>query len=56
MLEATIFYTGDTEPDIHCPPHSFGDLVRESHSSTRVGTRDSTIVLEVVLVVLDYYR
>ena len=25
-------------------------------SSTRVGTRDSTIVLEVVLVVLDYYR
>ena len=25
-------------------------------SSTRIGTRDSTIVLEVVLVVLDYYR
>ena len=28
----------------------------EIGSSTRVGTRDSTIVLEVVLVILDYYR
>ena len=26
------------------------------NEGARVGTRDSTIVLEVVLVVLDYYR
>ena len=46
---------------VHLHQAGFGDdrnnqTAKRRGSSTRVGTRDSTIVLELVLVVLDYYR